>query len=123
MLLDERQKEVLAVGWELPCEAIVDLQEDLNLWQMHVEIHPRPIYDTGYGGLGKPGKGFGKYPVNSIEDMPAITERILNKSVSFNSSFSTLMPPSNSRMRCEPYLLSAISFMGGDSNMAGNCSS
>ena len=48
---------------------------------MLVEVEPDPVDDNGDGGLGYPGNCLGDNAFNSIKNVPAITELVLDESV------------------------------------------
>ena len=57
------------------------MEQDLDFGEVLVEVEPDPVDDNGDSGLGDPGNCLGDNAFNSIKNVPAITELVLDESV------------------------------------------
>ena len=83
---------------------------------------PDSVDDDGDGGLGNPRNGFGDDGVNPIEDVPAVSEAILDESVPCNLRLNAIVPGLNSRVCTEPNGLSAFNIADRPSGVSRHSS-
>ena len=64
---------------KLAGEGIMDLEEDLDFWQLHEYSVPDLVDIDGYCRLPNPRESLGQETVNSVKVIPTIPPSILNK--------------------------------------------
>jgi len=111
-----------AVRGELAGERIVDLQENLHFGQSIMKIKPCSIDDDSDGALRNPRDRRGEELfIDTIEDVPAIPELVLDEAVLCNLTCRALVPSEDAGMRGEPTFLRAVDFMDSTPGVCSDC--
>lgn len=83
----------------------MDLEKDLNFWQVLIQIGKPHVRDNGDGGLGYPCQRFRQKSFNSVKVESSISEGVLNKASSLEFMVDPLMPVLNAWMKRKPSCL------------------
>ena len=92
-LLESCKRVLLERCRELARQAVVDLQEDLDVRLAFTDIHPSLVYGTGYSALWYPRKGLREEAVGPIKIVPAVAEGILHFPLHHELPLYIFLPP------------------------------
>lgn len=124
LLLHPPQTPLFLMRRELSAERVVDLEENLDFFQVVVNVAPSAVDDVGDGGLGDPGESFGEKTIYAIEVVTTIAESVLDIAAALELLLDSVMPGFDAGICAEVDALEPLGLGDCDarSNRHGSCS-
>jgi len=119
LLLHPPQTPLFLMRRELSAERVVDLEKNLDFFQVIVDVKPGSVDNIGDGGLGNPSKRFGEKTIYAIEVVTTIAESVLDIAAALELLLDSVMPGFDTGIRAE---IDALESLGlGDCDARCNC--
>ena len=100
----------------------MDLEDDLGLGDCGVDVVPDLVYDNRNGRLRNPGYSLWENRIDTVKDIPAVSEFVLDKVVTADLGLYSIMPLFNPRMSSKPDPLRPFNFSNSAASMGSHCS-